>query len=354
MYYRSNRRNWPREVRWDVHDGGSMREKLADLAFRLGLLKLVASFGRGRGTILMLHEVHADEALARFEGCTAGQLEFILSTLRKWEIDLIAIDELLPRLGSGDPRPFAVITFDDGYRDNLTNALPILERHRAPALISVPTQAVTRELCCWWLALRELFMTRDSLDFEPLDCRFALHSPEARLMAYRQARAWIAADFTRAWEHRSWFESEGISFPDLCSRFFMDEHELRACAAHPLITIGGHATTHRSLASLPDGEMRWELSANKAYLENLLQVTVEHLVYPYGGKDQCGVREAAGARDAGYKSAIAVRHGRLDASTVADPFLMPRQDAGYHGMTERQLYGIVNGLYGIRAGLRGA
>lgn len=331
-----------------------MRGKLADLAFDLGLFKLVASFSRGRGAVLMLHEIHPNAELARFDGCTAAQLDRMLLALRRWDIDLIAMDDLLPRLRSDNPKQFAVITLDDGYRDNLIHALPVLERHNAPALINVPTQAVTRELFCWWLALRELFITRDTLQIGPIGRNLDIRTAQAKRIEYRRVQRWFAADFNRADELRSWFDDQGVSFPDLCERFFLDAEELKRCAAHPLITIGGHSTSHHPLASLAEAEMRAELTDNKAFLESLLQVPVDHMAYPYGGKDQCGPREAAAAREAGYKSAIAVRHGKLTTQKADDPFLLPREDAGYHGMNDRQLYGVVNGLYGLRAGLAGA
>lgn len=331
-----------------------MRGKLADLAFDLGLFKLVASFSRGRGALLMLHEIHANSELARYDGTTTQELDHILSTLRRWNIDLIAIDDLLPRMRSDDPRQFVVITFDDGYRDNLTNALPVLEKYQAPALINVPTQAITRELFCWWLALRELFMTRDTLQIGPLGRHLDIRTSQAKLAEYRRVQRWFAADFTRACDLRSWFDAQGVSFVDLCTRFFLDAEELKCCAAHPLITIGGHSTSHRSMASLPETEMRAELADNKAFLETLLQVPVDFMAYPYGGKNQCGPREAAAARDAGYKAAIAVSHGKLTGEVASDPYLLPREDAGYHGMRDRHLYGLINGLYGLRAGLGGA
>lgn len=328
--------------------------KLADLAFDLGLFNLVTPLSRGRGVVLMLHEVHADSEFARYDGTTITELDRMLAALRRWDIDLIAMDEFLPRLRSDNPRHFAVITFDDGYRDNLTHALPVLEKYRAPALINVPTQAVTRELFCWWLALRELFMTRDTLRIGTLGWHLDIRNPEMKRNEYRRVQRWIAADFTRAIDMRSWFEDQGIAFADLCARFFMDGEEIRRCGSHPLITIGGHSTTHRSLASLPEAEMRLELSDNKAFLENLLQMPVDHMAYPFGGRKQCGPREAAAARDSGFKTAIAVRHGRLGVQDSEDPYLLPREDAGYHGMRERHLFSLVNGLYGLRASLGGS
>lgn len=331
-----------------------MKGKLADLAFDLGLFKLVASFSRGRGALLMLHEVHADVELARYDGTTVAELDRALASLRRWDIDLIAMDEFLPRLQSGNPRPFVVLTFDDGYRDNLINALPVLEKYQAPALINVPTQAVTRELFCWWLALRELFMTRDTLQIGQFGRHLDIGTPEAKLGEYRRVQRWFAADFTRACDLRPWFEEQGVSFPALCAQFFMNDEELKRCAAHPLITIGGHSTTHRSLAALPEAAMRSELSHNKVFLESLLQAPIDHMAYPYGSGEQCGPREARAARDSGFKTAIAVRHGKVTAKTAEYPYLIPREDAGYHGMRDRQLYGLVNGLYGLRASLSGA
>jgi len=331
-----------------------MRGKLADLAFDLGLFKPVASVSRGRGALLMLHEVHSDVALARYDGTTVDELDRALAALRQWDIDLIAIDEFLPRLRSENPRQFVVLTFDDGYRDNLVNALPVLEKYQAPALINVPTQAVTRELFCWWLALRELFLSRDSLQIGPLGRHLDIRSPQAKFAEYRRVQRWFAADFTKACDLRPWFEDQGVSFPALCARFFMNDEELRRCAAHPLITIGGHSTTHRPLAALPEAEMRSELADNKLFLESLLQMPVDHMAYPYGGSDQCGPREALAARESGFKTAIAVRHGKVTARIAEDPYLVPREDIGYHGMRDRQLYGLVNGFYGLRAGLSGA
>jgi len=326
-----------------------MKDKLADLAFDLGLFKPAASMFRGRGKILMLHEIHADEKLARFDGCTVAQLDRILAALRRWDIDLIAMDELLPRLRSENRRQFVAITLDDGYRDNLTNALPVLERYGAPALINVPTGAVTRELYCWWLALRDLFMKRDSLSIEPLGRKIEIHSLKDKIIEYRRLQSWLAADFTRAGQLQPWLEAEGIDFEELCERFFMNEAELKQSAAHPLVTIGAHSKTHHPLASLAEADMKAELSSNKTFLENHLQKPVDHLAYPFGGAEQCGPREASAAREAGFKTAIAVRHGRLTSKTPDSPFLLPREDAGYFGMRERYLYGVVNGLYGLRA-----
>mgnify|MGYP003886498345 CR=1 FL=1 len=323
-----------------------LKSRLIDAAFRCGFFSPLAKLKRGRGAILMFHEVHSDPLKAAFYGCTTLQLDMILKALRSWDIDLIGAHELLPRLQSDNPRQFVLITFDDGYRDNLYNALPILQKYNAPALINVPTGAVTRDLYCWWLALRDLFMTRDELRVGAQEGRhIVLSSAEKRLSEYAAVNGWLAEDFTRAFQLKELFEDEGVDFSGLCEEAFLDEAGLKQLAADPLITIGAHTVTHRSLAALSETEVHEELLCNKQYLEGLLDTPVQHLAYPFGGAGQCGIREAKSAKDIGFDIAIAVRPGILKTTDLEDPFLLARSDAGYLGITERQLYFMINGLY---------
>ena len=65
---------------------------------------------------------------------------------------ILTLDVCLQKLATHDrSRRYAVLTFDDGYRDNLSVALPILERNNAPFMMYVPTGAPTRSMQSWWL-----------------------------------------------------------------------------------------------------------------------------------------------------------------------------------------------------------
>src|SRR5262245_48550547 len=48
------------------------------------------------------------------------------------------------------PENAVVVTFDDGYLDNLTNAKPILEAHDVPATVFVCSGAVGKNVEFWW------------------------------------------------------------------------------------------------------------------------------------------------------------------------------------------------------------
>src|SRR3712207_3984899 len=81
---------------------------------------------QGAGVILMFHHVRPwmerPFAPNRNLEITPEFLDRALELLRAMEFDLIALDDLPARLAEGAARPFAALTFDDGYRDNAEHA----------------------------------------------------------------------------------------------------------------------------------------------------------------------------------------------------------------------------------------
>jgi hypothetical protein len=107
---------------------------------------------RGRGAIFALHSVvddsasHPDETLR----CPVSRLEAALRWLEHRGVDFVSLDQAMQRLGRPRDAPFAVFTFDDGYADNLTRALPIMQRFNAPFTVYVTTGMITRTIDAWW------------------------------------------------------------------------------------------------------------------------------------------------------------------------------------------------------------
>src|SRR5205814_6756860 len=86
--------------------------------------------------ILMLHRVrpHQSRQFAPNQALeiTPAFLDAVLTELRREGFELIALDAVSDRLRLHQKiRPFAVLTFDDGYRDNIEHAWPVLKCHNA-------------------------------------------------------------------------------------------------------------------------------------------------------------------------------------------------------------------------------
>lgn len=332
---------------------GIAAPKLARLceeaAYRTGAGGLIAHRYTGKGVALMFHEIHADVDTELRTGCGPAQLARIVEAVRAAGRDIVPIAEGLRRLAEPDSRPFAVLTFDDGYRDNRTVALPVLERVQAPMTLFVPTGMIRRDIGAWWLALREVVKTRDAVDVPAMGRRFACADLASKAATIRHVTAWIDADQARADALAPVFAQNGVDMAALVDAYAMDEAELKEFARHPLVDIGAHTASHRFLSNLDEKEAARELADNKAYLENLLQRPVAWLAYPYGGEGACGAREARLAAQAGFAASFTTRPGHLFAGHLAQPHLLPRVDVGYAPQSASALSSRLNGLHRILA-----
>ena len=101
-----------------------------------------------------------------------GKLEWSLRWLKDRRVDFVSLDEAVERLRAPATGPFAAFTFDDGYADNLTHALPIMERFGAPFTVYVTTGMVTRAIDAWWFGLAALIRSQERIELPDFGCRF--------------------------------------------------------------------------------------------------------------------------------------------------------------------------------------
>ena len=157
----------------------------------------------------------------------------------------------LSELGQDDLPPKTVaITFDDGYRDNLLAAQPILAKHDARAT---------------------LFLVMDRHDVDWSAARKA-HHDEGELM-----------------------REEKLSDP-----------EVMQMLASGLWEIGAHTISHLPLPSLDQGRKRAEIVGGREALEGKFSVRVQSFAYPFGLFDD---QDVALVREAGYAFAVTTEPG---------------------------------------------
>ena len=298
---------------------------------------------RGKGVAVMFHEIHADVEAGLRTGCSPGQLRFVLTRLKAEGRDFVTVEEAMRRLLDPAARDFAVVTFDDGYRDNRDLALPVLEEFGAPMTLFVPTGMITRNIDAWWLGIRELLTRFDAIDMEPMNRRLTAADAPSRNAALRDITLWIGTDQARTDALQPVFARHGIHVADLVDRLAFTQDELKALARHPLVTIGGHTSTHRFLARLPEGEAYEDIASNRAYLEALVGAPVTAFAYPYGSAGACGAREAAMVDRAGYTAAFTTRLGHLFPQHREHPHLLPREDLGGAYMPGAEIAGRLEG-----------
>lgn len=222
--------------------------------------------------------------------------------------DLVAEVRNPRRVDHFDGRPRVMITFDDGYVDNLRHALPVLRRHERTAVLFAAADAIGTRRSFWWDLLARIAHATEA---EPrFDSFFAEH---ARLRALRpiERDAQLAEMAGRA----------GVELIAPDADRPMDWSELREWRGAGM-DVGGHTRAHPFLAALPTDALDEEILGGKLDLERGLGSPIRLFAYPYGSYDAFDERCECAVRAAGYECAFANRAGQV--RWARGPFVLPR------------------------------
>ncbi|WP_350334485.1 polysaccharide deacetylase family protein [Coralliovum pocilloporae] len=259
---------------------------------------------------------------------TPDYLEAVVRHLREADIDLVSLDEASNRLNDPDARRFVCLTFDDGYRDNLELAYPILKKHNVPFCIYVATGLIDRQTEPWWLVLEEVLRKSQALDFagEGVEWSAPLRTSGEKCAAYQMLwHALMTGD--QHWQRRiirRLADQADISIDEMNDELFMTWDEVRTINQDPLVTIGAHTVNHYALRRLGRDEAREEIIRGAAVLAEQLGENPAHFSYPYGMAMAASEREFQLAAEIGFKTAVTTRPGLLHRKPMDVPTALPR------------------------------
>jgi len=239
----------------------------------------------------------------------------------------ISLSELVARLRNGNaPDKAIVVTFDDGYADNLWNAKPLLERYGVPATVFVTTGFVGTGREFYWDELERLLLLDCKVNEVYLDINGQkrhrqLATPEERLKAYHEIHDSLTplSPGKRERVIEQLRQQLGVEEKGRDERRVMTVDELLEISRDGLVEIGAHTVNHPDLPSLPP-ELQWqEIMTSKRQLEGWLNRPVRWFAYPYG-RGNATIRKLV--RDAGFEAACAVIHRTVNEND--DLFWLPR------------------------------
>jgi peptidoglycan/xylan/chitin deacetylase (PgdA/CDA1 family) len=285
-----------------------------------GLYHVMRPFVGGLGVILTLHHVRprppGEFQPNRLLEVTPEFFEDVLQLLRGSRRDLISLDEMHRRLVSGETtRPFACVTFDDGYRDVMRYAYPLLKRYEVPFALYISTSFPDRLGELWWVALEAAIAgsERVSLTMEGRDRVFECATSRDKQQAYDEIYGWLrslSSETELRRVVRDFAARHGVDMAALCRDDCMDWSELARIAADPLCTIGAHTVNHVMLKKMAsERAVRTEMEMSRAVLEAALGVRPQHLAYPVGDPTSAGPREFRIAAELGFRTAVTTRPG---------------------------------------------
>ena len=244
-------------------------------------------------------------------------LEEVVNLLRNRDIDIISIDEARNRIINPDmSRRFAVLTFDDGYRDTLEHAVPILRRHNAPYTVYIAPGLIDGTADLWWEGIEQVIRNHNRLNVVSgngeveLDCS----NPKSKKTTFDFLLQQLTENVPEL-EQREYVR-------ELCGRFEVDLdallqkqmmtwEEVIEVKNDPLSTIGAHTLNHQALARLTQEQAHDEVIHGAYVMERRLGEKPKHFAYPYGYRSAASARDFKILKELDFETATTTRGGMI-------------------------------------------
>lgn len=277
-----------------------------------------------RLSILIYHRVLSQTDELFPSEVTAESFDLQL-TLLKRVFNVLPLDEAMTRLKSGTlPARAACITFDDGYADNVTLALPILQHHGLKATFFIATAYLNGGRMFNDTVIHAIRHSHENqLDLSTLDLgTHDVATPEAKAAAIDKIlrkvkylplgqREDTAAEIARL--------TTKAPLPD---DLMMDTHQLKSLADAGM-EIGGHTARHPILAKLDEAAASREIAEGRDFLEGLLSIKIRFFAYPNGRPEvDYTLEQAEIPKKLGFEAAVSTHWGSANRNT--DIFQLPR------------------------------
>ena len=263
----------------------------------LGLDKLYIQNG---AVILMYHSISDGTDISYIDpsnDMNKSIFEFQMKYLKRY-CNVISLTELnnLMTKGKEIPCRTVAITFDDGYKNNFTNAVPILNKYDLPATIFLATKYIDQEIPQWIDELYNIYKYRTKhLFMHPNGNEASITiTNNNQHQVYRQL---TASFLTTSFEQRmDWIEQlrkqllPNVTMPILT----MSWDDVRCIRDnYQNISIGSHTDDHVDISKLNANEINKQVSLSVNRIEKQTGLKPKLFTYPYGRSSKRAVKEVA-------------------------------------------------------------
>jgi peptidoglycan/xylan/chitin deacetylase (PgdA/CDA1 family) len=307
-----------------VHGGARVASYASTAPWLRVPLRLLSPGGaRGRLSILIFHRVLAAPDPLFPAELDLRSFEERMRWIRSW-FSVLPLDDAVVALARGTlPDRALAITFDDGYADNVTVALPILQRLGLHATFFIASGYLDGGTM-WNDRVIEAVRNCEKAEVDASALGLGVH-PLSTLQARRAAIAAILRQLKyRALEER---RATADDFVALCgsprnASPMMTSAQLRELSGAGM-GIGAHTATHPILARMDTLEARREIADGRDALEGIVRQPVRLFAYPNGKPDiDYGVAHVDIVRALGFAAAASTARGA--ACSVDSVFELPR------------------------------
>ncbi|MFC1708732.1 polysaccharide deacetylase family protein [Candidatus Omnitrophota bacterium] len=312
--------------------------------YYVGFLSLINYFRKkvlkkGSFTILTYHRISHSDYGDPFLSVTPYGFEIQIQYLTN-KYRVVSLEELIQRIHSPNTAvdDYVAITFDDGYRDNYTNAYPILNKYNVPVTIFLTTGFIGTDKLFWWDRVTRIVKSiirknqhiDFSRDFYPEKIKDAIAGISSRDVS--SSSKVISALLKEISEEKKNLILDDLEkqIPSLASDdqgrpYPLTWDEVRQMSEKGT-EFGSHTVTHPILTRIESSQASNEILHSKVVLEGKIGKKVLHFAYPNGEKSDFDERIKQFVKDNNYISACTTING---ANTMKDDvFSLKRRAIG--------------------------
>lgn len=278
--------------------------------------------------ILLFHRV-SPERDAMWDPVTPEAFETLIKyATQKFEV--VTLNELLFTENISNSKPLATITFDDGYKDFIEYAHPVLKKYNVPSTIFVVTDCIENNVPTWTYLSDYYFFNTEILKIKDTEILSGLPSEfrktswasrDERIHYGKRLKQHLkrVPDKTRNKVQQYYISNFNDVEPP--SDLMLSWNDLRKIKSEG-VEIGSHSVNHPTLATVEkDDDLIKELVLSKEKLVTELGEISSVFSYPCGSFNE---RVKQICLKSGYKAALAVKGKPWDEKTESDLFEIPR------------------------------
>ena len=333
------------------------RKIILNLLYFSGIQSVMTRHFGGLGSILMLHRVQNLRKTAfspNYHLSTSPEfLDRMIFTLKMAGYDFVTMDEVAKRIANPEDysgkKPFLSVTLDDGYRDNLTNAVPVFRRHKVPYTIFIAPAMTEANAPLWWEDIELIIagQKKISVDLTTGRQEFDVSTVEKKHSVYNFLMEELLLE-TDQYAQREIVRKLCKAYSFDCTSHvrnsLMNWEEVISLSKDPLCTLGAHTIHHFALSKLSIEDAKREIIESRDILADKIGYVPKHLAYPYGFPKVAGQREFELATELGFLTATTTRHGVIYPEHKNHMTALPRVSLNGNHQSTRYVNTLLSGI----------
>ena len=308
-----------------------IKRKIESLLIKTRIVNLFENGIPCIGHIIELHRVTSHSNILLPNTNLAISPEFLEEIIRFFiekNYSFISLDDFYHRNWPEPKEKFVVFTFDDGYKDNFTTALPLFTKYAIPFTIYVCSGFPDQTAILWWYIIEDILLNNENISFYFRKNNYEFSA--VTLQEKEEVFKILHKIFLLCTEDE--LNDLSVSFFDKYTDFHKKILEVEALSWEqitflsdsPLVTIGCHGINHIPITNLNANQIKKELTGSKSRIENVINTKVEHLSFPYGKipKDHVMIKKIL--NESGFKTAVVGKTGNITGNSKFDNYNLPR------------------------------